>query len=94
MMVNLFIRQKVKDYIIWKAAFDASLGTRQASGERSYQIFQPDDDPNNLLLFFEWDSLTNARTFMTSPEMKEVMGQAGVIESSEAYYLERYDLNY
>jgi quinol monooxygenase YgiN len=91
MMVNLFVRHKVKDYAIWKAAFDASIKTRRAGGERSYQIFHPDDDPNNLLLFFEWDSLANARTFMANAEVKGAMGEAGVIETSEAYFLERYD---
>ena len=90
-MVNLFVQYKVKDYTAWKAAFDALIETRRAGGEKSYQIFHPDDDPNNLLLFFEWDSLANARTFMANPDVQEVMGAAGVIEAPEAYFLERYD---
>ncbi len=90
-MVYLFIRHKVKDYPAWKATFDGFIETRRASGEKSWQIFHPDDDPNNLLLLFEWDSLANARTFMTNPELKEAMGAAGVIEAPEVYFLERYD---
>ena len=90
-MANLFIRHKVKDYTAWKATFDGFIETRRAGGEKSHQIFHPDDDPNNLLLLFEWDSLANARAFMTNPELKEAMGEAGVIEAPEAYFLEEYE---
>jgi len=44
-----------------------------------------------LLLLFEWDSLANARAFMVNPELKEAMGEAGVIEAPEAYFLEEYE---
>jgi len=90
-MAYLFVRHKVKDYTAWKATFDAFIETRRAGGEKSYQIYHPDDDPNNLLLLFEWDSLANARAFMANPEMKEAMGEAGVIEAPEAYFLEEYE---
>ncbi len=90
-MVHLFIRQKVKDYATWKATFDGLSETRRAGGEKSHQIFHPDDDPNNLVLFFEWDSLANARAFMANPDLKEAMGAAGVFEAPEAYFLEEYE---
>lgn len=90
-MVNLFVRYKVKDYIVWKAAFDSFIETRRAGGEKSHQIFQTDGHPNHVLLFLEWDSLANARTFMDNPELQEMMGAAGVLEAPEAYILERYD---
>ena len=90
-MAHLLIRHKVKDYTAWKAVFDDFIETRRASGEKSWQIWHPDDDPNNLLLLFEWDSLDNARTFMANPDLKGVMEEAGVIEPPEAYFLEEYD---
>jgi hypothetical protein len=65
-VAHLLIRHKVKDYTAWKAVFDGFIETRRAGGEKSWQIWHPDDDSNNLLLLFEWDSLDNARTFMTS----------------------------
>lgn len=90
-MAHLFIRHKVKDYSAWKSAFDGFIETRRAGGEKSYRIFHPDDDPNNLLVFFEWDSLDNARAFMANPDLKETMGNAGVVEPPEAYFLEEHD---
>jgi quinol monooxygenase YgiN len=90
-MAYLFVRVKVKDYPVWKADFDGRIEMRRASGERSYQIFHPDDNPNNLLVLFGWDSLANARKFMANPELKEAMDEAGVIEAPETYFLKRYD---
>ena len=90
-MANLLIRHKVKDYSAWKSDFDDFIETRRASGEKSYRIFHPDDDPNNLVLFFEWDNTDNARKFLQAPELKETMEHAGVIEAPEIYFLEEVD---
>ena len=87
-MAHLFIRHKVKDYTAWKSGFDAFIENRRAGGEKSYQIFHPDDDPNNLLLLFEWDSLENGRKFLANPQLQAAMGEAGVIEAPEVYFLE------
>jgi hypothetical protein len=89
-MAYLFIQYEVRDYPTWKAIFDSFFGMRRAGGEKSRQIFHPDDDPNNLLLLFEWDSLANARKFMANPALKESLSE-GVIDSSRVYFLDRYD---
>jgi quinol monooxygenase YgiN len=87
----MLIRHKVKDYAAWKAVFDGARDLRRAGGERSYQILHPDDDPNNLILLFEWDSLDNARAYLANPDLKAAMDEAGVLEPPEAYFLEEYD---
>ena len=50
----------------------------------------PQNDANNLLGIFEWDNLENAKKFANSSELKEAMGNAGVIEKPEVYFLEEY----
>ena len=90
-MAHLLIRHKVKDYAAWKATFDAFVETRRTGGEKSWQIWHPHDDPNNLVVLFEWDNLGNARAFMTNPDLKRTMEEAGVVEPPEAYFLEEYD---
>jgi len=89
-MAHLFIKHKVKDYTAWKKVFDGFIETRKAGGEKSYQILHPDNDPNNLLAIFEWDSLENARRFTGSSELKNAMSNAGVIEQPEVYFLEEH----
>ncbi|MGA9292278.1 MAG: hypothetical protein WCE54_02125 [Ignavibacteriaceae bacterium] len=89
-MAHLLIRHKVKDYPAWKKVFDGFIDTRKAGGEKTYQILHTDNDSNNLVALFEWDSLENAKKFTSSPILKETMGNAGVVEQPEIYFLEEY----
>jgi quinol monooxygenase YgiN len=90
-MFYLVARHRVKDYKAWKKGFDSARPIRRAGGEKSYQIFQVDNDKNNLLLFFEWDNLDNARKYLESPELQNAMEQAGVLEKPDVYFLEEVD---
>jgi len=87
-MSHVFIRHKVKNYNNWKQVFDKFVNTRQAGGEKSYSIFHPTDDSNNLYLLFEWDNLSNAKKFMSSSDLKTAMQNAGVTEAPEIQFLE------
>ncbi len=89
-MAHLLIRHKVKDYPAWKKVFDGVIDIRKAGGEKSYQILHTDNDGNNLVALFEWDSLENAKKYAGSTELKEAMGNAGVVEQPEIYFLEEY----
>jgi quinol monooxygenase YgiN len=89
-MAHLLIRHKVKDYPAWKKVFDEVIDTRRADGEKSYQILHTDNDKNNIVALFEWDSIENAKKYTSSPELKEAMGKAGVVEQPEIYFLEEY----
>jgi hypothetical protein len=90
-VAHLLIRHKVKDYAAWKATFDEFIETRRAGGEKSWQIWHPQDDPSNLVVLFEWDSIGNARAFLANPDLKGAMEAGGVVEPPEAYFLEEYD---
>ena len=89
-MAHLLVKHKVKDYAAWKKVFDGFIETRKAGGEKNYQILYPDNEPNNLLAFFEWDNLDNARRFANSSELKNAMSNAGVINHPEIYFLEEH----
>ncbi|HYU46567.1 MAG TPA: hypothetical protein VEK84_10375 [Terriglobales bacterium] len=77
-MVNVLVHHEVADYPSWKAAFDAALDWRHKHGERSARIFHTVGNLNDLTLLFEWETLDQARTFMTSDELKARMASAGV----------------
>ena len=87
-MPYVSVRHKVKDYAAWKSAFDAFAENRKAGGEKHYWILHPIDDPNDLVLFFEWDTVENAQAFLSSPQLRETMGEAGVLEAPEVDFLE------
>jgi len=87
----LVVRHKVEDYAKWKTAFDEGIAMRKAGGEKSYQIFHTNDDSNDLVLLFEWDNLDNARKFMQSEELREVMQRAGVSKEVDISFLEEVE---
>ena len=84
----LLVRHKIKDYQSWKNVFDSFIDIRRKGGEKSFQIFCPETEPNNLYLLFVWDTLDNAKKFVQSTELKDTMMKAGVIEAPEILFLE------
>lgn len=82
-MTNLMIRHRVNDFSVWKKEFDLFAKTRKSSGEKSFQIFRPEEDAENLHIMFQWDNAANARKFLDSPVLRDTMQKAGVIEDPE-----------
>ncbi len=86
-MVCVLIRHAIADYERWRQVFDASMSFRQAGGEKSCRIFRDPEHPQTLTLFFEWENLEQARRFMTFPELRQRMQEAGVVGEPEVHYL-------
>lgn len=87
-MVHMIIRHKVADYPRWKEAFDSHLNTRKAAGETEYRVLLSVDDPREVTLFFDWDSLERARRFAGSDDLKQAMQKAGVLGDPDVRFLE------
>jgi heme-degrading monooxygenase HmoA len=87
-MAYMLIQHDVKDYEGWKSVFDSARDMRKKSGEKSYHILHRADEPDSLVLLFQWDKLDNAREFATSTELKEAMHHAGVVGKPEILFLE------
>ena len=49
------------------------------------------DDPNELLILLEWDSLENARRFTYADDLREAMQRAGVADQPDVYFLEEVE---
>ena len=86
-MVFVMVRHRVKDVDNWKVGFDAAVRFRRWGGERVYYLFQRDEDPNEVIALFEWDTLRHARAFFTSDEIRQAMEKAGVEGNPEILYL-------
>ena len=87
-MPYITIRHKVKDYDTWKPEFDAHGPIRSAAGCKGGHLLRGIDDRNEVVIFFEWDTLENARKFAASPDLKATMEEAGVIDQPDVYFLE------
>jgi quinol monooxygenase YgiN len=77
-MVNVLIHHKVKDFGSWKAAFDSAFMFRKDGGEVSFRIYHGVSDPNDITLWFEWESAAAAEKFVQSEELVRQMKLAGV----------------
>ncbi|HZD32732.1 MAG TPA: antibiotic biosynthesis monooxygenase [Candidatus Angelobacter sp.] len=87
-MIHVIIRHKVADYSQWKEAFDAHLGKRKAGGETGHRLFVAVDDPRDVTIVMDWDSLERARRFCSSDDLKEVMQKSGVVGQPEFRFLQ------
>jgi hypothetical protein len=84
----LMIRHKVKDYSKWRPAFDQHAGAQKSAGLTNPHIFRSADDRNELVILFDTKDTTRARGFVASPDLKETMAKAGVMDSPTFYFLE------
>lgn len=90
-MSYLFVRHKIADYDKWKKAFDDHAEVREDAGSEGGKLFRNSDDPNEVMIFFEWKDLESAKKFAQSPNLKEVMQEAGVMDKPDIYHLEKIE---
>lgn len=82
------VHHKVRDFAKWKPFFDRHESTRKTSGSKGAQVFQNVEDPTDVFLVMEWDSLENAKKFGMSEDLKKTMEQAGVIGQPHVHFLQ------
>jgi heme-degrading monooxygenase HmoA len=78
----MLVRHKIEDYAKWKPHYDQHASTRKASGSKKAHLFRNADNPNELIILFEWDDLGKARNFARSEDLIKTMQKAGVIDKS------------
>ena len=89
-MSYVIVKHKVVDYARWKPIFDADGANRQIGGSRGGQLFRSADDPNEVVMLFEWD-LEQARQYSQSEALRAKMREAGVLGSPDVYFLEEIE---
>lgn len=87
-MIHVIIRHKVADYGQWKQVFDSHLNSRMAAGENGSRVFHSVDDPRDVTVFSDWDSIDHARRFVDSDDLKAAMKKAGVMGDPDINYVQ------
>ena len=90
-MTYLLVRHKDKDCEKWKKVSDEHSATRKTSGSKGGRLFRNADNPNEMVVIFEWDNLEKAKKFAQSEDLKKTMQQAGVIDKPDVYFLEEIE---
>ena len=83
----LLIRHKVRDFSEWKQGYDAHLPKRTEAGLTEKQLLRGADDANEVVMMFEANDLSRAKTFAESADLREVMQKVGVLDKPDVYFL-------
>lgn len=90
-MVYFLVKLKVKDFDKWKPVFHQSSSIRKKSGSLGGQVFHESNDPNSVSVLFEWNNIDNAKSFLTSEDLRKIMEKAGVIGRPESIFLDKVE---
>ena len=72
------IRHRVRDYNVWKSAFDDHQRARQDAGIIGHHLNRVAQDPSTVVIYLPAGDLARLKSFLDSDELKAKMQQAGV----------------
>ena len=85
------IEHSVPSFEKWKQAFDRDPADRKGSGVRRYEILRPQDDPYYVMVDLEFDTTSEAETFLH--KMQQIWDGPGkaVMQDPRARIAERVE---
>ena len=89
-MVTTILTHEVKNFTDWKKGFDADSTNRTNMGVTITGVYQSVENPNMVTVISEVPSVEAIRGFLSNPELKTTMENAGVIGSPEVKILSRH----
>jgi hypothetical protein len=86
-MIVMLCRNRVADFLRWKAVFDSHAQAHRAPGLRLRDLWREVEEPNNVFFMFEVVSLNTAQAFISDPAAAETGKSSGVLDG-EYHFLE------
>ena len=87
-MTTMFVRAKVQDFNAWKAAYESGSDFRAAAGVTSATVFRSLDNPNEITVLHELNTVRAAKDFAHSNALRTAMQESGVVGSPEVWFVE------
>ena len=87
-MGTIIVRHKVKDYGKWRSLFDGHAEKQRAAGLTNPRVYRSVDDNNEIVVVLDAADIKRAKDFAASPDLKETMMRAGVIDVPTIHFLE------
>lgn len=72
-MAFVLIEHRVGDFEKFKRIYLADASRRERLGSRGGVVYRVADDPGNVIVVLEWDTLEQAREFAGSLELEEAL---------------------
>jgi hypothetical protein len=91
-MAWIHVRHRVEDYSKWKDAYVQTEAYKRDHGWKRYQLYSVGGDRKDILVMEEFETLDQARGFVDSPFLLEVMGRAGIIGAPEILVVDELEV--
>ena len=91
-MTILIQHFKVKEFAIWKAAFDGNQEFRTRMTFHNPRVFQHPDDPTHVMVFAEIDDPQPWLDFVASDEYAVRRESSGHVGQNDFFFLEEVPL--
>jgi len=79
MATKVSVAHKVRDYDVWRPAFDGHAAVRAQHGLTNAEVYRGADDPNNIVVVMDAPSREALLGFVSDPSLKTTMENGGVI---------------
>jgi len=77
-MVRMFVRHSVRDYRVWRKAYNAFDKERKTMGVKRHAVYRSVARPNDVTVSHDFPSIRMAKAFAGSRRLRAVMKEAGV----------------
>ena len=84
----MLCRNRVADFEKWKHVFDSHTGAHRTAGLQLLTLWRSVDDPDNVFVLFEVESIEKAQAFVNATEGAEAAKASGVLEG-EIHFLRK-----
>ena len=88
-MITLFSRDSVSDYGKWREAFERFQPTLREKGVVASAVYQSVDDPNDITVAHDFETLDAAKAFASSSELSAARPGAGVEDQPTMWFTTR-----
>ena len=86
----MLVRNKVRDFDVWKKVFDEGTGTAGEVGLGLVHLWRSMEDPNEVFFLLSVSDMEKARAFTSDPAAAAAGERAGALDG-EIHYVEDPD---
>lgn len=91
-MPYVMISHKVANYAKWKREVKAFAEFRKASGEKCLYACRDSKQPNEVMVWCEWDTAARMKKFIASAELRQAMEKAGVVGKPNVSFFDKMEV--
>ncbi|HTO50230.1 MAG TPA: hypothetical protein VML91_21515 [Burkholderiales bacterium] len=86
-MVRMFVRHTVRDYRVWRNAYNAFDKERKIMGVKRHAVYRSVTKPNDVTVSHDFANIRKAKAFVGSPRLREAMKAAGVKSAPTIWFV-------